>query len=260
MVTLTVGKNSYGTLTDANAYLDESARAALAWLGVGEEAKKRALITAYRLIERQTFLGTAKGVNIIDTVAVNTPGSGYALNDLLTVSGGTFGEAAQLKVTGVSGGAITAVDLIHAGTYTEDPSSPASVSGGSGSGADFTVTFKDQVADFPREGLVDADGDQLEDDEYPTDLKSAQFELAYEISQDTGLETQENTGTNRRRVKAGEVEVEFFQPKSGLRFPLIVQELLRQFLTSSASLPVPTASGTGDSSVFDDEYGLSDGI
>lgn len=66
-------------------------------------------------------------------------GSGYSVNDELTVVGGT-GAAAVFKVTAVSSGVITAVSLINAGAYTSSPPSPASVTGGTGIGANFEIT------------------------------------------------------------------------------------------------------------------------
>jgi len=71
---------------------------------------------------------------------VSAGGTGYTVNDVLTVSGGT-GTAAQLKVTGVSGGVITTVDILYGGVYTATPGNPASVTGGTGSSATFTITY-----------------------------------------------------------------------------------------------------------------------
>lgn len=74
-------------------------------------------------------------------VTVTTGGTGYNVSDVLTVSGGT-GTAATLTVTAVDSGAVTAVDITTAGNYTVDPPSPASVTGGSGSSATFTLNIR----------------------------------------------------------------------------------------------------------------------
>lgn len=76
--------------------------------------------------------------------AVVSGGTGYAVNDVLTVVGGTFTVAAQVKVTAVSAGVITAVSIQTAGAYTVQPSNPVAttVGGGTGTGATFNLTFQ----------------------------------------------------------------------------------------------------------------------
>lgn len=73
--------------------------------------------------------------------AVNAGGSGYAVNDVLTVSGGTATIPVELVVTGVSSGAVTTVRISQSGAYTVTPSNPVSVTGGGGTGATFDLTF-----------------------------------------------------------------------------------------------------------------------
>lgn len=72
---------------------------------------------------------------------VNAGGSGYAVNDVLTVSGGTSTIAVELVVTGVSSGAVTTVRISQSGAYTSIPTNPVSVTGGGGTGATFDLTF-----------------------------------------------------------------------------------------------------------------------
>lgn len=265
MVTLTVGTNTYGTLAECDAYLDESARAAALWIGVAPDDKKRAMITAYRRIEAQRFQGTATGVSIVTAIVIANGGTGYSVNDILTSTEGTFGEALQAKVTAVSSGVVTAVEIQHAGTYTVEPSAPTSTAGGGGSGCTLTLTFGDQVSDFPRSGLEDCDGDEVDSTTYPDDLKSAQFEYAFEISQDTELETAGSTGENIKSVGAGSAKVEFFRPTldGASRFPAIVTELIGCFF-ESATPPrrgLVSPSVDNESTFADvDNYGLTGGL
>jgi len=96
--------------------------------------------------------GTGAIFNLVSAVAspntsvtsvspVPATGSGYAVGDILTVTGGTFTTAAQLKVVSVTGaGGITAVTVTDGGTYTSSPANPASVTGGTGTGAIFNLT------------------------------------------------------------------------------------------------------------------------
>jgi|GEM_PF-2034125 len=77
---------------------------------------------------------------IYAVVAVAASGSGYALGDVLTVSGGT-GAAMQLVVCGIDGsGGVTRVYVKSDGAYTVVPGNGAAVTGGAGTGATFNVT------------------------------------------------------------------------------------------------------------------------
>jgi hypothetical protein len=76
------------------------------------------------------------------TVTVQAGGSGYVVGNTLTVVGGTFSTAAQLRVDAVDGGgAVTATSFVNtAGAYSVLPANPVSVTGGAGSGATFNIT------------------------------------------------------------------------------------------------------------------------
>jgi len=73
--------------------------------------------------------------------------TGYSVNDVLTVSGGT-GTAAQITVTAVSGGAITGARVTTAGSYSVLPSNPVSVTGGTGSGATFGMIWQQATTSY----------------------------------------------------------------------------------------------------------------
>lgn len=90
----------------------------------------------------------------VSSAAVAVGGSGYVVNDVLTPVGGTATTAAQLTVSGVDGsGAVTAVSVQTVGAYSALPASPAGVSGGTGSGAQFTLVSEQlstiEVVVFP---------------------------------------------------------------------------------------------------------------
>ncbi len=93
----------------------------------------------------QTFASILRrcaiGTSLQSISAVAGGGTGYTVGDTLTVSGGTSVVAAQLEVLTVSSGVITAVRVRNAGLYTSTPSNNASVTGGTGSGATFTLTW-----------------------------------------------------------------------------------------------------------------------
>jgi len=69
-------------------------------------------------------------------------GAGYATNDIITVSGGTFTDPVQLRASIVSGGVITQVLPVERGDYTVIPANPVSVTGGTGTGAQFNLFFE----------------------------------------------------------------------------------------------------------------------
>jgi hypothetical protein len=74
----------------------------------------------------------------INTASVASGGTGYAVGNVLSVVGGTsVSGAGTLTVSAVSGGVITAVTSTNFAPYSVLPSSPVSVTGGSGSGATF---------------------------------------------------------------------------------------------------------------------------
>lgn len=80
-------------------------------------------------------------------VTITAGGTGYVSGESLTVTGGAFAAPARLRITGVDGsGAITSVAVTTPGVYTTTPSNPASVTGGSGTGATFTLTWNVGVA------------------------------------------------------------------------------------------------------------------
>ena len=75
--------------------------------------------------------------------SVSAGGSGHAVGDILTLTGGTFSTAAKLKVLSVTAGAVTAATVLEPGSYTAQPTNPVSVGSttGAGTGATFTLTW-----------------------------------------------------------------------------------------------------------------------
>jgi hypothetical protein len=78
----------------------------------------------------------------VSTAFIGNVGSNYKIDDILTVSGGTFTTPAKLKVVGVNAaGGITGISVLDGGSYTVTFSDAAAVTGGSGTGALFLLTF-----------------------------------------------------------------------------------------------------------------------
>lgn len=81
--------------------------------------------------------------SIATAAAVVAGGSGYAVGNVLRVSGGIYTVPVELTVTTVSAGAITAVSISNAGQYQTEPSNAVATTAvtGTGTGATFDLTF-----------------------------------------------------------------------------------------------------------------------
>jgi len=77
----------------------------------------------------------------VSGATISNGGTGYTAGNVLTVSGGTQTGVAQITVSTVSGGVITGITVSSAGAYSVLPTNPVSVTGGSGSGATFNLTW-----------------------------------------------------------------------------------------------------------------------
>lgn len=88
----------------------------------------------------QIDFGTNAQTYALARANVGVAGTGYAVGDTITVSGGTFTSAAVLRVTGVNSGAVTNVVVQTSGSYSATPSSPLAQAATSGAGSGFQAT------------------------------------------------------------------------------------------------------------------------
>lgn len=81
--------------------------------------------------------------NRVATVTKNAGGSGYALNDIVRLTTGTYTQYAKAKVTGVSSGAVTTVALFEGGgAYSSAPTATGGATNsdiGTGTGTGLTI-------------------------------------------------------------------------------------------------------------------------
>jgi hypothetical protein len=87
---------------------------------------------------------TALGSGSVLSAAIATAGTGYAVNDQITVLGGVYGASpATFTVTAIGGsGAVSTLSETFQGSYTSLPINPASTSTtGAGSGLTLNLTF-----------------------------------------------------------------------------------------------------------------------
>ncbi|VVT53938.1 hypothetical protein UYSO10_4962 [Kosakonia radicincitans] len=83
----------------------------------------------------------------ISGLSIVSGGTGYTAGNVLTASGGTYAAQAKITVTAVNAnGVITSAAVGQSGVYTATPTNPVSVTGGSGSGATFNLTWNAAVA------------------------------------------------------------------------------------------------------------------
>lgn len=149
---LVVGTNTYVTLAEADTHLGD-AIGAESWGFLDDDTKNRALLTAFRLLERQQWQGDPVG-----------------------------------------------------------------------------------SVQWPAVGVIDCDGNPVDDATVPADIKAAQIELAYLITVDNTIVSKTTTFDNTKRLKAGSAEIEFFNADGSNnevvgRFPPTIMELIRCYLS-----------------------------
>lgn len=92
------------------------------------------------------------------TAVVAAGGSGYQVDDILHVVSGQFEVPVQLKVTTEVGNVITGVAIDSEGAYSDVPVNPVSVTGGSGVGATFNLTWGPAIQQADVQGIETALG------------------------------------------------------------------------------------------------------
>jgi len=109
-------------------------------------------VSSGTLFPGQTIQGSTVSANTIITALGNSSvlsqtiaagGTGYAVNDTVTVLGGVFGTTpATFTVSTVASGVVTGLTLTNAGSYTSQPANDVSTSSsGAGTGLKLTLTF-----------------------------------------------------------------------------------------------------------------------
>ena len=121
-------------------------------------------------------------------------------------------------------------------------------------------TASSQALAWPRTG-TGVSG--VVDSAIPDDITDAANELAIALLADAvTVQDEQTTAQKLERIKAGSVELTYFRGAEGPghRFPLIVQELLRDYLTGSVAVVQGEAVGVGGVSSTADDFGHTGGI
>lgn len=138
---------SGGPTTTSNAIVDNTAT--WTYVGIYRASPYTGDFPTYSnptsLTSMSNFYSTMTGSGLsAKRVLIDAAGSGYVVNDTITLAGGTSTVATVLRVTSVNAGAVTGVSIQTAGTYTVLPSAHPVAQGstsGVGTGATFTVNW-----------------------------------------------------------------------------------------------------------------------
>lgn len=93
-------------------------------------------------------------------------------------------------------------------------------------------------------------------------IRDAHIEAGLALVQGGGLQSDQSTAQQLQSIKAGSVALTYFRGAEGqpLRFPLIVWELLRDYLAGADLAVLATATGTDGVSVTSRDLGFTRGI
>lgn len=116
-----------------------------------------------------------------------------------------------------------------------------------------------QVLDFPRSGLTDSEGNEVDETTVPQEVIDATCELGLALIEDVTVQSDRNTSSNIKKLKAGSAEIEYIRGQSGPRFPTIVHELIGLWLSGTSEYSGPFVSGADNESGLSDTFDLSGG-
>lgn len=91
---------------------------------------------------------------------------------------------------------------------------------------------------WPRTGVIDANGNAVDSSTVPTNVVSAAFELAALLADDPDIAASVDAGSNIQSVGAGSAKVAYFAPTSALDgtaplLPPVIQRLVAQYMGSA---------------------------
>lgn len=120
-------------------------------------------------------------------------------------------------------------------------------------------TVDNQALEWPRAN-TGVDGVGASD--VPQAIVDANIELALALVDGSDVQDVQNTSQKLQSIKAGSVSLTYFRGAEGkaVRFPQIVQELIRNLLSGSVKAVRGTSSGTDGNTTTDDDFGFNEGI
>lgn len=127
-------------------------------------------------------------------------------------------------------------------------------------------TDPDQPTQWPRSGVTDAAGEEIDSSIVPDEVMYATIEMAFAILEGSEAVNSSVPGAQKlRSIAAGSVSLSWFRGAEGNnarydRFPLPVQELIGQWLCAGQTVAGLIVSGTGGVSVTDEDLGYNEGV
>ena len=111
-------------------------------------------------------------------------------------------------------------------------------------------TVDTQPLQWPRTGVIDRDEGEINPLVVPQEVIDANCELALALLDDVTVQSNADTGSNIKKLKAGSAEIEYIRGEGGTRFPVITTELIGLWLTGSSSYSGPFVSGADNETAF----------
>ena len=136
--------NNYQVIADDGVTYAEPISVTFALTGIVTDSEVRIYNDDLTTTLDTEITGTESSESVLLGATIINQGTGYSVNDTLTLVGGTFSSAATLNVDSIGGGGeVLTVSITSPGVgYTEDPVAPVSVTGGGGTLATFSPTFR----------------------------------------------------------------------------------------------------------------------
>jgi len=94
------------------------------------------------------------------------------------------------------------------------------------------------------------------------DIRNASIEMALALLEGSDLQTEQSTAQKLQSIKAGSVSLSYFRGSEGTphRFPIIVHELLRDYLAGGDFGRSGVATGVSGKSSTGDDFGHTRGL
>jgi hypothetical protein len=120
---------------------------------------------------------------------------------------------------------------------------------------------------WPRTGVTYLDGTVVSTSEVPIEVGQATMLLAGTIAIDATAAQTATSGSNKKRLKAGSAEIEYFKPTSGKALQdetawALVKQFMGRVTSSSVGASAPGSGTAEESSFLEDQqgYGLNKGF
>lgn len=154
------------------------------------------------------------GTTGVSVIALTNGGTGYLLNDIITIGGGTIGNQARIKVTGVAGTVVTTWSYVTAGSgYAVLAGVACPVSTGTGSGFVCAITTLTAATVPPATNVL---MNQIDNGRFVAIYKkrtgNAAGDISYKIM---GL---------HRGLKAAKGDIDYFDEETAGAVPYILEE------------------------------------